>query len=123
MFVMVFSTISLMVLLASMQLASATARYIKRTNRYFQAAAAAEAATEKVITEVTEDFHDQGEAQVYGQQDYYRQLVPSPAESPYWEDWEFNDAQGSVDRNYHYSDTFRVFQFLSSRRRRLRWDR
>src|SRR3954469_19511983 len=94
MLVLFFGGISLMALSGALQWCSSTARTTERNNRYFSAVSAAEAATEKVLTTISRDYLNSGEANVFANLDTYRSYVPTPAENGYWGNFVFTDAQG-----------------------------
>ena len=62
--------------------------------------AAAEAGTEKVLSQLNNDFLNGGEALVDVSMDSYRHLVPSNSDSAYWVNWQFQDAQGNLNSTY-----------------------
>jgi hypothetical protein len=71
---------------------------VEWNNQYNQSLAAAEAATEKVLSHISKDFQNgDGEGTVFGQLSTYRTMVPSTAESEYWSGYQFSDTQGSAD--------------------------
>jgi hypothetical protein len=100
MLVLFFGGISLMALSGALQWCSSTARTTERNNRYFSAVSAAEAATEKVLTTISRDYLNSGEANVFANLDTYRSYVPTPAENGYWGNFVFTDAQGHESRTY-----------------------
>ncbi len=71
-----------------------------RANQYHCAVAAAEGATEKVISQLTRDYLSQGEALVTANLDSYRHLSLAPSDSSYWTGWEFSDASGNSGRTF-----------------------
>jgi hypothetical protein len=63
--------------------------------------AAAEAATEKVKSQITHDFLYGGEALVFNNLNLYRQsAVPTTADSAYWVNWIFDDGAGNTGQTY-----------------------
>ncbi len=62
--------------------------------------AAAEAATEKVVAQMTEDFRQGGRAQVEGNLVAYPGLVPSGVEHAAWNNYEFLDSTGTAGQSY-----------------------
>src|SRR5262249_20131294 len=62
--------------------------------------AAAEAATEKVLANISRDYNQQGETLVYGNLDNYRSQVPTTSKNAIWADYSFNDASGHPGRTY-----------------------
>ncbi len=98
--VMFFSGISLLALASAMKWTSNNAILTRKNNAYFEAVAAAEAATEKVLSNVSKDFQGDGESLVYSRMDAYRVAVPTTTESSYWSGWTFSDAQGNNNKVY-----------------------
>ena len=98
--VMVFSTISLLVLGAALNWSMTNSRLNDRSNEYFTSVAAAEAATEKVVASLARDYQAQGESLVWASLPAYRQLKPVPAENPAWARFQFSDAQGGDQRTH-----------------------
>jgi hypothetical protein len=70
-----------------------------RNSDYYTALGAAEAATEKVLSEVTSDFHDYGKGYVLGRLSQYRQDVPNTTEASEWANFDFIDLSGASNRN------------------------
>jgi hypothetical protein len=98
--VLFFSGISLMILSGALQWTSTSAHLNDRNNQYFAAVSAAEAATEKTLTKISRDYLRGGEADVYNNLDIYRSFVPTSAESAYWSNFSFDDAQGNNSHTY-----------------------
>lgn len=69
----------------------------QRSNDYALAVCAAEAATEKVLSQMTSDFRDYGDGYLQEHLDNYRALVPSAAEFAGWTNFEFQDLTGRVN--------------------------
>jgi len=69
-----------------------------RNNQYFKTVAAAEAATEKVITHLTTDYFE--DESMYANLDHYRAMVPTADESPVWGKYLFSDGAGNINRTY-----------------------
>src|SRR6185503_13657654 len=98
--VIAFATVSLMVLGAALNWCMTNSKLNDRNNQYHTTAAAAEAATEKVIAYLARDYTQQGESLVYASLGTYRQQVPTSAENSTWANFAFNDAAGHSDRTY-----------------------
>ena len=77
-----------------------SARLGARSNQYHRAVAAAEGATEKVASQITRDYLNQGEAMVSANLNTYRQISLSPSDSAFWTGWEFSDASGHVGMTF-----------------------
>ncbi|MDR3458829.1 MAG: hypothetical protein P4N60_15375 [Verrucomicrobiae bacterium] len=99
--VMIMSAIALGILASAMLWSSNSAKLTHRTIQYTRSVAAAEAATEKVVGQISRDFFYGGEQLVIDNLDKYRQTsVPTTADSPYWGTWQFNDANGNTGQTY-----------------------
>ena len=94
--VMVIGTVGLLILAASINWTSSNANLTARNNQYFASLSAAEAATEKVISEISVDFQ-QGSAMVASKLATYRSRIPTQSESGYWGKYTFGNGQGGVD--------------------------
>lgn len=98
--VMVFFGVSLMVLAGAMNWVSSSSRLTDRNNRMQEAVYAAEAATEKVLARMMQDFKDGGEAQVYNNLANYQRMVPTVSENPLWANFSFNNGSGTEGQTY-----------------------
>lgn len=98
--VMTFSAISFLILGAALDWCMTNGRLTDRNNQYFTSTAAAEAATEKVLSSLARDYASQGESLVWHNLDSYRKLVPTAAENAAWADYSFSDATGNKDQTY-----------------------
>ena len=98
--VMIFLAVSLLLLCGTLTWSSGNARLVKRNNQYFNNGFAAEVATEKVIASIAQDYQTNGETWVYANLNNYRSLVPTAAENSIWTNYQFNDAQGNVNKTY-----------------------
>lgn len=94
--VMIFTSLSFMILGSALTWSSNNAELTERNNQYFNLAAAAEAATEKVLSCISRDFQTQGESLVAANASLYRGMVPTPGENPLWADFEFSDGNGNM---------------------------
>lgn len=70
-----------------------SARDADRGSQFFVNAAAADAATEKALAQMTADFLTNGEAFVDTNLAYYSTLVPSAADNAYWTNYTFMNPQ------------------------------
>jgi hypothetical protein len=68
----------------------------QRNNDYSVAVSAAEAATEKVLAQVSSDFRNYGDAYVAAHTDTYSQLVPLTSEAATWANFDFMNLAGNV---------------------------
>src|SRR5437868_3227087 len=97
---LVMCGIALLLLTGAMTWSATHTRLTDRSNRYAAAVAAGESAIEKVLTRINLDFLDGGEALVVNNLNLYRSTVPTPADSPYWANWEFNNASGQAGQTF-----------------------
>jgi hypothetical protein len=98
--VLLFATISLLVLGSALQWSMTNSHLNDRSNQHFNTAAAAEAATEKVIASLSRDYQSQGESLVWANIANYRFLTPGTNESQSWTNFAFSDATGNNGRTY-----------------------
>ena len=101
MLVLIISAIALAILASVMSWSETSSRLTHRSIQYTRSIAAAEAATEKVVSQITRDFLSGGENLVSQNLDVYRRnTVPSSSDSSYWNTWEFNDGNGNLNQTY-----------------------
>ena len=101
MLTLIMSAIALAILAGVMTWAASSTRMTHRSIQYTRSVAAAEAATEKVVSQITHDFLFGGEQLVtYNLNSYRQNSVPSPSDSTYWSTWQFNDAAGNSGQTY-----------------------
>lgn len=100
MMVLAFGGIGLLALAGALGWVTTNGNLIYRNNQQYRTVAAAEAATEKILTRVTRDYKNSGEATVYANRSTYAALVPTSAENPVWANFVFNNAQGGSDQTY-----------------------
>lgn len=100
MMVLFFAAVGLMALGGALQWTSTTVSLTDRNNEYYRTLAAAEAATEKVLSAVSRDYYLQGESQVYNNMANYAQLVPLTSENAIWSDFTFHNTSGTSGRTY-----------------------
>ena len=98
--VLIMSAIALTILAGVMNWAANSNRLTHRSIQYTRSVAAAEAATEKVESQITRDFLSGGEALVSQNLNTYRQIVPLSSDSSYWNTWVFDDGNGNLNRTY-----------------------
>ncbi|HEY5043772.1 MAG TPA: hypothetical protein VIK53_17510 [Verrucomicrobiae bacterium] len=98
---MIMCGIALAILAAAMAWSASSTRLTYRSIQYIRAQAAAEAATDKVVGQMTRDFLYNGENLVDSQLNTYRQnTVPTTADSTYWNTWQFDDGNGNSGQTY-----------------------
>ena len=77
---------------------SHTVRLNKRLNDYYLAVAAAEAATEKVLSQVNSDYMTYGAGYVTSRLSYYPTLIPTATEAADWSNFDFMDLSRQANR-------------------------
>ena len=98
---LIMSAVALAILASVMTWSANSARLTHRSIQYNRSIAAAEAATEKAVGQITRDFLYGGEKRVADKIDFYRQnTVPTTADSAYWGNWRFDDALGNIGRTF-----------------------
>ncbi|MGA9778415.1 MAG: hypothetical protein ACLPRE_07150 [Limisphaerales bacterium] len=98
---MIMSAVALVLLAGAMSWSATSTRLTYRSIQYNQSVAAAQAATEKVVSQINQDFLYGGEALVINNLNTYRQnTVPSSSDSPYWSTWKFDDGNGNTGQTY-----------------------
>jgi len=89
---------SLLVLAAVLSWSTSNTRFTQRQNQYVGSVTVAEAATEKVIAQISRDFLATDEPAVYNNLASYRLLLPTGDSE--WSRFEFSDAQGNANQLY-----------------------
>jgi hypothetical protein len=68
-----------------------------RNNGYFSNTAAADAATEKIIGTISQDYPDHGESWVFSNLASYRSTLPTSTDDGYWSGFQFSDGSGNMN--------------------------
>ena len=97
---LVLTTIALATLAGALAWSANSARLTDRSIQYNRSVAAAEAATERALGQISRDFLAGGDRLVQDNMDRYRGSIPTSTDSPYWAGWEFNDASGHPGRTF-----------------------
>jgi hypothetical protein len=92
--------VALAILAGVMSWSATSTRLTYRSIQYTRSEAAAEAATEKIVSQISHDFLYGGENLVINNLNSYRSVVPLASDSTYWSTWQFNDASGNPGRTY-----------------------
>lgn len=95
--VLLFCAIGLMLLATTLNRANGNSTLTNRRNAYYDAMEASEAATEKVMAEITSDFLNSGAATVSGKNSVYHGRVPVSSENSRWTKFQFKDNKGNKD--------------------------
>lgn len=97
---MIMTAIALAVLAGAMTWSVNSTRMTYRSIQHTRSVAAAEAATEMVLSKMTRDYLSGGEQQVDASLAAYRLIVPKSSDSSYWDRWQFDDGQGDFGQTY-----------------------
>ena len=98
---LILGAIALALLAAAMSWSASNTKLTYRSIQYNRSIAAAEAATEKVISQMNADYLYGGESLVSNNLTTYRQnMVPGSSDSSYWSTWQFDDGNGNSGRTY-----------------------
>ncbi len=98
---MIMMAVALVVLAGAMSWSATNTRLTYRSIQYNRSVAAAEAATEKAISQINRDFLNGGENLVSNNLNTYRQnTVPTSSDSAYWSTWIFDDGNGNRGQTY-----------------------
>jgi hypothetical protein len=98
---LVIITATLLVLAATLSRTVTTSKLNDRSNLYLVANAAAEAATEKVLTRMMVDFANGGLTALTNNMGLYQtNLLPNSSESPWWGNFTFYDGQSNANATY-----------------------
>ena len=111
---MIMTGVALTILGGTMSWTMNSTRLTQRSIQYTRTVAAAEAATEKILTQINRDFQSGGENLVKADLANYRLTVPKPADSSYWNQWEFNDGSGNPGQTYILESSSIIYKVLNS---------
>lgn len=111
---MIMVGVALAMLAGAMTWSVNTTRLTHRSVQHARSIAAAEAGTEKILSQMTQDFLTSGERRVQENLASYRSLVPMAADSAFWENWQFSDGQGQLGRSYIMSGVSSNYVVLNS---------
>jgi hypothetical protein len=98
--VLLFAGAGLLAMVGALNWATTNTTLNYRSNQQYKTIAAAEAATEKVLSRLMSDYKNANELTVYGNLSSYATLIPTAAENSEWANYVFSDAQGNSDRTY-----------------------
>jgi hypothetical protein len=90
---LIFVALGVVLVTTIMNWTSETSRLSDRQNEYYSTAAAAEAATEKVLVHISRDYIAGGNGLVNNNLANYKTLVPTAAEYPNWGNYTFYNPQ------------------------------
>lgn len=118
--VMIFLTATTLILAAALNWSRSNTTLNERNNQYFRSLAAAEAATEKVISRLNSDYQTDGELLVFANMGSYRTQIPLSSEDPTWGGYGFADASGAPNLTTVELSAATTFRDLSSQYKGLR---
>lgn len=95
---LVTAGISMAILGGTMDWTATTSMLNDRNNDYFAALNAAEAATERMLSEILQDYQQGGASLVDSKLSTYRQRRPLAEEHPFWARYAFEDINGTSQR-------------------------
>lgn len=102
--VLVMVGVSLTLVAAIFGYGSTNAKQNQRAADYYAATAAAEAATEKLVAQITSDYRNYGDGWINLHMSQYITNVPNPSESAQWTNYDFVNIAGDpgkVDLQYY----------------------
>jgi hypothetical protein len=111
--VMVFAAIGLTVLTGTMNWASQTALMNERNNQLTTTTFAAEAATERIVSRLMQDYKASGESVVFNNLNSYRTDVPDSGENAYWANFQFSNGSGATNQLYVARTQTQIFTNLN----------
>lgn len=112
--VILFLGISSIILAGALNWSRSNTFLNERNNQYFRSMAAAEAATEKVLTQITMDYEAEGEPMVLANLGAYSALVPTTGENRDWASYTFYDLQNTPSRTSVENPERTEFRVLTS---------
>ncbi|MDB6054771.1 MAG: hypothetical protein JWN25_2294 [Verrucomicrobiales bacterium] len=100
MMVLVMTAVTSVMLAGAMSWAAQNTLTTARNNDHMRAVAAAEGATEKILSSFSRDYQNGGEGLVYSKLASYATNVPNSSENSYWTNFTFTDAASNNNRTY-----------------------
>ena len=114
MLTLMMTGIALAILASAMTWSANSTSLTHRSIQYGRAVVAAEAATEKVLTKISQDYLKGGEALVASSINSYRGLAPNSSDSAFWSNWEFNNAAGAAGQTHVMGSASSAYSLLDS---------
>lgn len=97
---MIFCALGAFILASTLTRTANVAKLTERSRQYTVNVCVAEAATEKIISRMLPDFRKEGGFGIAANLNSYRTNIPTAAETPYWTNFIFSDAQGADGYTY-----------------------
>jgi len=98
--VLVLASIALVTLAGVLSWCATNTSLNQRNNQYYRTVAAAEAATEKVLTHMMDDYVRDGDTGNFNHLAEYATFVPTSTEDFRWTNYVFTDGQGHTNTTY-----------------------
>lgn len=117
--VLVLSAVTLLLLASILKWCSTNTTLSQRNNEYYKTVAAAEAATEKVLTQIDSDYKRGGDSLVASNLGAYRELVPLETENAEFRAYEFSNGQSNAHKTHVEFISPAAFRNLSGQYRGL----
>lgn len=114
MLTLIMTGIALAILASAMTWSANSTSLTHRSIQYNRSVVAAEAATEKVLTKISQDYLKGGEKLVADNLAIYQATVPRSSDSSFWNNWEFNNAQGSSGQTFVQGNASSTYGLLNS---------
>lgn len=113
--VLIMSALALLILGSIISWSSTSVKLTQRSIQYTRSVAAAEAATEKVVSQMSQDFLTGGANLVNNNLNAYRQnTAPTATDSAYFAAWQFDDGNGNIGQTYVQQSQASTYQVLGS---------
>jgi hypothetical protein len=98
--VLILAAASLLVMASTLRRTSSDSSNNARNNQWVTGLYAAEAATEKVVARMRNDYLNGGDALVAANTSLYRGYAPTTTDDPYWNNFQFSNGQGVLNTTY-----------------------
>src|ERR1041385_308113 len=96
--VLIMIGVSLTLVAAIFGYSATNAKQNQRTTDYYSAVSAAEAATEKLLSQMTSDYRNYGDGYLQLHMDQYRTNIPNGSEAGLWTNFDFMNLNGDLSR-------------------------
>ena len=117
--VIVLASIALVAMIGTLSWCSTNTALNQRNNQYYRTVAAAEAATEKVLTHMMDDYVRDGDVGNANHASEYTTFVPISTEDFRWTNYAFSDGQNTADHCFVQRISLADFRVLDSQYRGL----
>ena len=117
--VIVLASIALATMVGALSWCATNTTLNQRNNQYYRTVGAAEAATEKVLTHMMDDYMREGDLGNFNHLSEYSTFVPTSTEDFRWTNYAFSDGQGNANKTFVQYVPPSVFRVLDSQYRGL----